>query len=277
MTGARGAGRGAGAGDGDGSARATSDEREGNEGDEGDASGVDFDFWGALGAVRSSSAVASSSSLSSTGRRDAMRSFTLSTAVRAPVTADLPGPLPVLDERWRAAQRHQPFFCEENVWCLVTGDALPAPRAAVFITSATDVVPMWGQRAAAVDPILWDYHVVALLPAHGLVVDLDDRDAVAWSVDDWLAHAFRPLAEPTLAPRFRVVDEATLRRTFSTDRRHMLDDDGTPQRPFPPWPAPWQEELGMTLPCFLDPLGDFAGAVVDADGLRALCRTPLSR
>lgn len=276
----RAVGRGAGmdgGGDGaGGSARAPSIARDGRDGDDdgatgGGATGVGFAFCGALGAVRSSSAVASSSSLSSCVRRDAMGSFTLVSSVRAPVPAAPPEPAPVLDDRWRAAQRYQPFFCEENVWHLVTGDALPRPRAAVFITSTVDVVAMWGQRAAAADPILWDYHVVALLPEHGLVVDLDDRDAVLWDVDDWLAHAFRPLADPGLAPLFRVVDESALRRTFSTDRRHMYDDAGAPQRPFPSWPAPWQPALGMTLPRFLDPRDDFAGVVVDADGLSALC------
>jgi hypothetical protein len=267
----------------DAAARPVSAARDGSAGDDttgedGDAeAGAAFDGCCARGAARSSSAVASSSSLSSSVRRDAMWSFTLSGAVRAPVPAEASKPGLDLDDRWRGAQHYQPYFCEENAWHLVTGTALPRPRAAVFITSSTDVVPMWGQRAASVDPILWDYHVVVLLPDHGVIVDLDDRCALVWSVDAWLTHAFRPLADPSLAPRFRVVDEDALRATFSTDRRHMRDDQGRCRQPFPPWPPPWQPALGSTLPRFLDPRDDVAGVVVDADGLRALCTQPHPR
>jgi hypothetical protein len=176
----------------------------------------------------------------------------------------------LLDERWRHAQQHQSFFCEENVWHLVTGAGLPRPRAAVFVANDAGAVPMWGQRAAACDPLVWDYHVVALLPAAAVIVDLDDRISPAWSLDAWLEHAFR-IDDPELAPRFRVVDEVDLRRTFSTDRSHMLAADGSPCQPLPPWPAPYQPALGMTLPRFLDPRDDVAGVVVDAGGLRRLC------
>jgi hypothetical protein len=198
-----------------------------------------------------------------------MGSFTLKAAVSAPA----PHTCPTFDARWRDAQHHQPFFCEENAWHLVTGASLPQPRCAVFIFGARGHVAMWGQRAAVVDPIFWDYHVVALLPGRGTIVDLDDRDAVGWDIDAWLARAFRPLADAALAPRFRGVDEGALRRTFSTDRSHMLDERGAAQRPFPPWPAPWDPALGMTLPRFLDPRDDIAGVVVDAGVLRALART----
>jgi hypothetical protein len=197
-----------------------------------------------------------------------MTSFTLTAAVRAPA----PASCLALDESWRHAQRHQPFFCEENALLLVRdASGLPGPRAAVFITNERGVVPMWGQRAAEVDPILWDYHVVVLLPALGVIVDLDDRASVAWPVASWLTHAFRPLADPSLAPRFRIVDAPDLERTFSSDRRHMRDDGGKPLRPFPPWPAPFRADLGATLPRFLDVHDDIAGVVVDADGLLALC------
>ncbi len=130
---------------------------------------------------------------------------------------------------------------------------------------------MWGQRAAEADPLFWDYHVVALLPQLGIVVDLDDRDAVAWPVASWLEHAFGPLTVPALRPLFRVVDEESLRATFSTDRSHMLSPDGTAGRPLPPWSPPWQASLGMTLPRFLAPKDDIAGVVVDDQGFLSLC------
>jgi len=173
-------------------------------------------------------------------------------------------------DAWRRTCAHQPYYCEENVWRLFVDERLPEPGAALFVTNAARQVAMWGQRAAHQDPILWDYHVVALLPGRKVVVDLDDRERAVWPVRDWLRHAFRPWVEPELQPRFRVVPQAVLLATFSTDRSHMRGDDGTPTRPAPPWPAPFQPALGMTLPRLLD-LGDAsAGVVTDAGGLLAL-------
>lgn len=169
---------------------------------------------------------------------------------------------------WRARQRHQPFFCEENVLMLLTAGELPEPGAALFVTNRTRTVAMWGQRAADRDPVLWDYHVTVLLPRRRLVLDLDDRRRVAWPLRAWLTHAFRA-GDPQLGPCFRLVPAAQLRRTFSSDRSHMLAADGRPLQPFPPWPAPFDPRLGMTLPRFLDLDDGIAGVVTDAGGLLA--------
>jgi protein N-terminal glutamine amidohydrolase len=175
-----------------------------------------------------------------------------------------------LDERWRLAQRHQPFFCEENVWHLLQVDDLPRPRAALFLGNRARSVAMWGQRAGQ-DPVLWDYHVVLLLPEHGFVVDLDDRDAVAWPVRAWLAHAFREQIADDLQPRFRIVDGDEFLRLFSSDRSHMLDGDGRPLRPLPPWPAPFDPTRGSNLLRFVDQDDAIAGVVTDRNGLLGAC------
>ncbi len=188
-----------------------------------------------------------------------------------PMTAPLDASL--LTEAWRRARDHQPFFCEENVLRLLTSGALPEPSAAVFVTNAQRCVPMWGQRAAISDPIEWDYHVTALLPQHGLVVDLDDRTQVARPIKAWLEHAFRRDTPPQRQPRFRIVPRADLLATFSSDRSHMRNDQGQPLRPFPSWPAPLQPQLGHTLMRFLDLDDDIAGVVTEAAGLAAFrCR-----
>lgn len=181
--------------------------------------------------------------------------------------------LPRFDLRWRARQLHQPYFCEENVWQLLRSPELPPPRAAVFVSNATRTVAMWGQRAAARDPLVWDYHVVLLLPTHGLVVDLDDREQAAWPVRAWLAHAFRGDVAAEFAPRFRVVDGPEFVATFSSDRSHMLDARGEPQRPFPAWPAPFAPARGMNLMRFVDVADPIAGVVVDAAGLLRIAGT----
>lgn len=176
--------------------------------------------------------------------------------------------LPTFDVAWRARQRHQPYFCEENVWQLLAGEELPRPAAALFITNAARSVAMWGQRAAVRDPIVWDYHVVAVLPAHALVVDLDAREHTALPLARWLAHAFLPVADE-LAPRFRCVPWPQLQATFHSDRSHMRDARGREVQPFPSWPPVGDARLGHTLGRFLD-LGDpIAGVVTDAAGLPA--------
>lgn len=177
------------------------------------------------------------------------------------------------DPAWRARQRHQPFFCEENVLQLLHCPDLPERRSVVFVSNAARTVAMWGQRAAVRDPIVWDYHVVLLLPEQGLVVDLDDRDQVAWPVREWLAHAFRGDVEAEFRPRFRVVDGVEFLAVFSSDRSHMLDARGRPVRPFPDWPAPFDPARGMNLLRFVDLDDAIAGVVVDAAGLLRCCGT----
>jgi hypothetical protein len=174
---------------------------------------------------------------------------------------------------WRAQRAYHPFFCEENVWRLLADGALPEPGAALFVTNAARTVAMWGQRAARQDPILWDYHVAALLPDAGLVVDLDDRERVARPLGEWLGHAFRP-ARAAWRPRFRLVPRAAFLAVFSSDRSHMLDAAGTARAPFPPWPAPFRAELGNTLVRLLDLDDAIAGEVTDAAGLLHALRPP---
>ncbi|MCU0864030.1 MAG: protein N-terminal glutamine amidohydrolase [Planctomycetes bacterium] len=168
---------------------------------------------------------------------------------------------------WRARQLYQPFFCEENVWQLLAGTALPASAAAVFVTNAKRTVAMWGQRAAARDPIVWDYHVVALLPHERLIVDLDDRDRCAHRLEAWLERAFRRSSAAELQPRFRIVPRAEFLAEFASDRSHMRGPDGSEREPFPSWPPPRGRAGGSNLARCLDLDDPIAGVVTDRDGL----------
>jgi hypothetical protein len=183
---------------------------------------------------------------------------------------------PTFDADWRtarAATAYQPFFCEENVWRLLRDGAVPDPCAALFVSNRTRTVAMWGQRAAQVDPIVWDYHAVAVwLDGDGVVIDLDDRERVAWPLAAWLAHAFAEEVTDEFAPRFRLVPKAELLERFSSDRSHMRDRRGRPTQPFPAWPAPYDPQLGMTLPRFFDLDDPIAGVVTDRAGLAAAVR-----
>lgn len=171
------------------------------------------------------------------------------------------------DASWLACRPAAPFFCEENVWRL----CLDAPAAwdlhAVVIANAAHAVAMWDQRAAVVDPIVWDYHVVAVTRRpSALVLDVDARHHTVQPLAGWLMASFRAGVRPDLMPRFRVMPAAVYADVLASDRRHMRDDDGAPTHPFPPWPPPHPERPG-TLMRLIDVDDHIAGEVVDIAGL----------
>ncbi len=165
---------------------------------------------------------------------------------------------------------YAPFFCEENVWRQAHSVLLPvaaALRHVVFVTNRARAVAMWNQRAAVVDPVLWDYHVVLL--AEGVVVDVDCRAGALLSLPGWAAASFRDGVPTEARPRFRVVAAAEFLERFSSDRSHMRDARGVSSKPEPPWDPPWQPARGMNLMRFVDLDDDVAGFVCDLPGLLA--------
>ncbi len=162
---------------------------------------------------------------------------------------------------------YQAFYCEENVWQLLHEPELAARRReALFIGNAGKQVALWQQRVAHPDPVIWDYHVVALIDR--AVWDLDTVLPVPCPLAEWLAATFLPLAaeHAAFAPRFRLVELADLERTFASDRRHMKRARGWIKPP-PPWPPPGR---GHTLDRYLDLDDPIAGRVLGLDELRAL-------
>jgi hypothetical protein len=139
---------------------------------------------------------------------------------------------------------HQPFFCEENVWRLCARDDLDIDfRWVLFITNPSKTCAFWRQRAAEDpdQPIVWDYHVVAIAAGDDgpVVWDLDCTFGVSLAFDVWVRVSFPYLGrlpeeyEPVflLHEVDRFVDE------FASDRSHMVDADGRPYHPFPQWDA----------------------------------------
>lgn len=162
-----------------------------------------------------------------------------------------------------------PFFCEENVWHNLQRLPVPlADRRAVFVTNTAKTVAMWAQRAAASDPIIWDYHVVVVALAdadNAIVVDVDCTAGVVLPLERWLAASFRAGVPDEVKPRFRVVAAADFLARFCTDRSHMMSASGAPLQPLPPWPAPnpslWQSDLpagAMNLLRWINLDDDFA-------------------
>lgn len=134
--------------------------------------------------------------------------------------------------------RYAACYCEENVWHLVANEAILCPGAeVVFLSNPHRTCALWAQRAG--HPVVWDYHVILLNPSPSgwMVWDLDSLAGVACPLDSYLEATFQPLP-PSLAalrPRFRCLDVADYRRTFSSDRSHMRTADGHWSAPPPFW------------------------------------------
>ncbi|MCC7384844.1 MAG: hypothetical protein IT384_23550 [Deltaproteobacteria bacterium] len=163
-------------------------------------------------------------------------------------------------------------YCEENIWHLA-GDAAvgPGERFAVFITSPARATPLWKQRAAPREdePVLWDYHVILLLRTmEGTeVYDLDTTLGFPTPLGEYLRATFHP-ERPVPAEnraRFRVLAADEYRRSFGSDRRHMLLPDGTWRSPPPPWPL--IQAGALTLDAALDLDRDTPGELMDLEAL----------
>lgn len=170
--------------------------------------------------------------------------------------------------------RHQPFYCEENVWWLLQHPSLvDHERFALFITNPLRQCPVWAQRAGPEDGfVVWDYHVIAIVRRDGVEAwDLDTRLGMPLGLADYLAGTFPVAAAPTgppFAPRFRLIEGDDFVATFHTDRSHMRTAEGWLQPP-PPWPPPSSPGGGGgNLMRFVDLDDPIAGEVLDLCGLK---------
>lgn len=131
------------------------------------------------------------------------------------------------------------FFCEENIWHLAQQNAARS-RFVLLFFNAFDTIAVCHQKVFEPDQIgCWDYHVVLFDAGEDVIVDYDTRLGAPVSARDYLAATFP--RQQSLAAEFRaqvrVVPAEEYRQRFSSDRRHMLDENGAAQAPFPDWPA----------------------------------------
>ena len=152
-----------------------------------------------------------------------------------------------------------PSYCEENVWMLLNsldGAALSAAHA-LFVSNADRTVAFLNQKNGGGGPVVWDYHVVALLDAPGRRVAVDFNCAAGERLDlnAWLAASFGGLDVPDFyRPLFKPVPAPLFLERFRSDRSHMLAEDGSYLATPPPWPAirGGAGEGGTTLDRFVD-------------------------
>lgn len=128
-------------------------------------------------------------------------------------------------------------YCEENA--ILLADRLrkiPGETVVVFVSNQRKQVPIWHQRAAAspTKPVVWDYHVLSMhRPGPDSTWNVFDLDStLPWPCDmsEYIAAAFRPGAlREEYMQQFRVLGGAECVARFSSDRRHMLDTDASPE------------------------------------------------
>lgn len=180
---------------------------------------------------------------------------------------------------------YQSKYCEENVWQLLRRSELPRGQShALLISNHMRAVRFWSQRAAVrpKSPIIWDYHVVALVEASEgpVVYDLDSVLPFPCPLASYLSESFRPDPGETaiFEPWFRVVPAEIYLEALWSDRSHMRTQDGGWQAPPPPWPA--LTPKGASLP-LLDAIDmsrmDLPGDVTSLAGLQRRFLAPRQR
>ncbi len=166
---------------------------------------------------------------------------------------------------------HWPFYCEENIWQLCAAHGKDTEALVVVISNERQAVAMWEQRAGREEDgfIVWDYHVVMLLPhVDGWqVLDLDCRQGHPMRLADYLALSWQtsPRLPGSYAPHFRVIPAKEYQRGLRSDRSHMRSRDGGWLRTPPPWP---QLASHSNLGEFISMGQGGPGEVMDAAGFR---------
>ncbi len=136
--------------------------------------------------------------------------------------------------------RYHPFYCEENVWYLCGYPRFRDKETLViFISNPGRTCAMWHMKAAisSAAPVIWDYHVVlAFKDPTWLIWDLDSRLDQPVLPETYLDRSFRSDWPQEFQPLFRLVAGNAFRKSFSSDRGHMISEPGgSPANP-PPWP-----------------------------------------
>jgi hypothetical protein len=174
---------------------------------------------------------------------------------------------------------YQPYYCEENVWRLLSSPSLAAWEAwAVLVSNRKKDAVLLRQRAGRpVDGLVhWDYHVfaVALDPAEGAVaLDLDSQLPFPCAFGRYLDDTFPADSPSRSTARFRAIPAAEYVGDLSSDRSHMRREDGGWIWPPPPWPAPGEgTDRGPNLMRWIDLRRRSPGRIYDAARLASVLR-----
>ncbi|OZJ06685.1 hypothetical protein BZG36_00381 [Bifiguratus adelaidae] len=155
-------------------------------------------------------------------------------------------------------------YCEENVFLLVQklvqlNRSLESQFWVVFISNEYGSVPLWAQRNqhAHDQPVIWDYHVIALYKdtlAQSLVFDMDSTLPYPCPLVQYMRKAVRihmydlPIR---LQRKYRIVAATEFLKRFASDRSHMMRQGEFLAAP-PSYPPIRTSESAMNLQSFLD-------------------------
>ncbi|KAI9336877.1 N-terminal glutamine amidase-domain-containing protein [Pilaira anomala] len=124
-------------------------------------------------------------------------------------------------------------YCEENIYLLCQEikekqKELLESSYVVYISNPNKTVPLWKQKAGVnSQPVIWDYHVI--LYVEGMIYDYDTVLPFPCNATEYFIQTFKP--ELNLKSQFdryfRVVRAETYLLEFSSDRNHMIKEDGT--------------------------------------------------
>lgn len=136
----------------------------------------------------------------------------------------------------KSASVYTSCYCEENVYRLLEAcGGHEDDMAACFISNSAQAVAVWGHGRAD-KPVIWDYHVVALVRHGGRAWVCDaDSSACVWpaTLPDWLRCSFlshvggTPVASAR-KPVFRVVPAPVYLESLTSDRSHMRQSTAAP-------------------------------------------------
>lgn len=138
-------------------------------------------------------------------------------------------------------------FCEENVYMLVkkiqekSPDNLPYCYV-VFISNENTYVPLWKQSSSKQENglVLWDYHVIMVFfnGTKSWVYDLDTQLTFPSPFSEYSKETFKSddFLNPLCHRFFRVTPADSYLKYFSSDRRHMKNEDSSWKMPPPSYP-----------------------------------------
>jgi len=135
-----------------------------------------------------------------------------------------------------ASLKHQPYYCEENIWQLCQHPQYLGGEV-IFIASYGDYFPMLCQQGSDQPgyPIFWDYHVVLLKDGH--IHDYNSTLPFSTPISEYFEKSFidESLLSPKQIPMFRMISAEDYVAFFMSDRRHMKNGDDW-NAPPPDWP-----------------------------------------
>jgi protein N-terminal glutamine amidohydrolase len=141
-----------------------------------------------------------------------------------------------------------PFYCEENIWRLLSGMKARLSWAVLAFGRGVTFAMLRQKAGREGDGLVfWDYHVFALVCAHNdepEILDFDTELGLKTEAEAYLDTSFPGIRDlDDYAPVFRVLDGADYTRRLFSDRSHMRAEDGSWLASPPLWSPP-----GMNLP-----------------------------